>query len=344
MTDIQLQDKIIAQALELQRLSAGDEAEALKIMAELEKELRALLATSELSGAKQREIEALIKQADEIISAHYDDVAKVVDTHSLIVVVSEKTVDALKGVLPAVMPSAARLASLAKDVLIDGAPSAAWWARQSEDTAFKFAQQVREGLLLGETQEQIVSRITGRGTEPGIMDMARKNVRTLVHASVMTASNRARLETYQKNMAPGDTLFWLSTLDTRTCKQCMALDGAQWDRDGNPVKGTKVDWNGGPPAHMGCRCTLSMRPGLSVLRELLGDDEIDAALGGTRASMDGPTTALTMQDWLKRQSPELVEEMLGKGRAELFLKGRITVKDLVSGTGRELSLAELRAR
>lgn len=346
MTQLDLQDQIIKHALELQRLSAHDEAEALRIMAELEDELKRLLAVGNLSNARKREIEDLIKQADEIIASHYGDVAKVVDTRGLIAVVSQRTVDALKGVLSSiVMPTAERIASLAKEVLIDGAPASAWWARQSEDTAFKFAREVREGVLLGEAQERIVSRIVGRGDEPGILDTARRNVRTLVHSSVMTAANRARLETYRKNMAGGDTLYWLATLDGHVCPVCMALDGSQWDRDGNPVKGNKIAWNGGPPAHFGCRCTLSLRPGASKLRELVGDDAIDAVLNAPgRASKDGPTSATSMQEFLKRQSPEFIEEMLGKGRAELFLEGKITVKDLVSGTGRELSLAELRAR
>ncbi len=346
MTQLELQDAIIKHALDLQRLSANEEAEALAIIREMEDELRRLLATASLTDAKKREVEAIIKEAEAIIAKHYDDVAGAADIRGITVVVAEKTVDVLRDILPAVaMPSAERLASLSRDILIDGAPASAWWARQSEDTAFKFAREVREGVLLGEAQERIVSRIIGRGDEPGILDTARRNVRTLVHSSVMTAANRARLETYRKNMASGDTLYWLATLDGHVCPVCMALDGSQWDRDGNPVKGNKIAWNGGPPAHFGCRCTLSLRPGASKLRELVGDDAIDAVLNAPgRASKGGPTSATSMQEFLKRQSPEFIEEMLGKGRAELFLEGRITVKDLVSGTGRELSLAELRAR
>ena len=49
----------------------------------------------------------------------------------------------------------------------------------------------------------------------------------------------------------------------------------------------------------------------------------------------------TFNEFLKRQSPEFIERVLGKRRAELFLAGKLTVRDLISGTGRELSLAEL---
>lgn len=347
MTNLELQDQILKHALDLQRLSAHDEAQALQIIRDMENELKQLLATAEFAPGKQREIQALIKQAEDIIKAHYDDVAGVVDLKGIAVVVAEKTVDVLQDVLPSVaMPSAERLASLAKEVLIEGSPAKAWWAKQSEDTAFKFAAQVREGMLLDETQEQIVARVVGRGDEVGILDAARRNVRSLVHSSVMTAANNARLATFRKNMAPGDTLCWLSTLDTRTCGQCMALDGAQWDADGEPVNGNTIEWNGGAPAHFGCRCTLSLRPGLSALAALVGQDEVDAVMNsGGRASSKGPTGDDTsMAGFLSRLSQAEQDEMLGVGRAKLWRGGVITLRDLVSGTGRELSLSELRAR
>lgn len=345
MTETDLHDAILKHALELQRLSAHEEAEALAIIREMEDELKRLLATASLTDAKKREVEAIIKEAEAIIAKHYDDVASAADIRGITVVVAEKTVDILRDILPAVsMPSAERLASLSRDVLIDGAPSSAWWARQSEDTVFRFARQVREGVLLGETQEQIVGRIVGRDDDPGILDSSRRNVRSLVHSSVMTAANFARLETYRKNMKDGDTLFWMATLDGRVCAQCIALDGAQWDRDGNPVKGNDIAWNGGPPAHFGCRCTLSMRPGLSALAALVPEAE-DLLNAGGRASSLGPTGPDTsMQGFLSRLSVAEQDEMLGKGRAKLWRDGKITLRDLVSGTGRELSLAELRAR
>lgn len=347
MSEQELTDAILRNALELQRLSAHEEAAALEIIAELEAELKQLLATVDLAAARKREVEALIKQAREAIDARYAVVAGQVDMQGIIAVVAEKTVAAIEPIIAqAAMPSAARIASLATNVLIDGAPSAAWWAKQAEDTAFRFAQQVREGVLLSETMEQITARIVGRGDEPGILDTARRNVRALVHSSVMTASNYARLETFRKNMAEGDTLRWLSTLDTRTCAQCMALDGVEWDRDGEPVNGNTILWNGGPPAHWSCRCTISLKPSLKGLRALVGDEAIDKVMNsGGRASSKGPTGPDTsMAGFLSRLSKEEQDEMLGPGRADLWRAGKITLRDLVSGTGRELTLDQIRAR
>jgi hypothetical protein len=90
-----------------------------------------------------------------------------------------------------------------------------------------------------------------------------------------------------------------------------------------------------PPIHFGDRCILSPIP-KNTLGIDLGED--------TRASAQGPITGDTSFDaFLKRMTPEQIELQFGKGRAELLRSGRITVKDLVSGTGRELTLDELRA-
>lgn len=339
MSEIELQDAILRHALELQRLSAFEQAEAEAILRELEAELRQLLATN-LNDRTKREIEALVKQAEKAINARYATVAGTLDTHGLVVLVSERTVEAMQalGVVRAVTPEV--LASLADKVLIEGAPTAAWWDRQAEETTFKFAAQVRQGVINGEANERIVARIVGRAAEPGIMDIARRNARALVHSSVMAAANDARLATFRKNARLIAGVRWLATLDGHTCKRCAALDGQAWGLDGNRLKGTTVDFQS-PPIHWNDRCVLSPVP--KSFRDL-GINADEPAIG-ERASSNGPVHgATTFNDFLKRQSPEFVERVLGKERAALFLAGKITVRDLVSGTGRELSLDELRTK
>jgi hypothetical protein len=129
MSEIELRDAILRHALQLQRLSAGNEAQADAILRDLERELKALLNSQTLSEADKRTIQRLISEADDIIKPAYAKVAATTDTHALAVVVAEHTVQALEDVLPATftMPTVERLASLTKDVLIDGAPSSAWW-------------------------------------------------------------------------------------------------------------------------------------------------------------------------------------------------------------------------
>lgn len=333
MSEIELMDAILRHSLELQRLSAHESAEAEAILRELERELRTLLNSRTLNEATKREIAELVKQAATAIDARYATVAGTLDTHGLVVLVSERTVEAMQAMGAVKNVTAETLASLAKNVLIDGAPSADWWDRQAENTAFKFAAQVRQGVINGETNERIVQRIVGKGGEPGIMDVARRNARALVHSSVMTAANDARLATFRKNARFIKGVRWIATLDGHVCPRCAAMDGQAWALDGQKLTGTKVEFQA-PPIHWNDRCVLSPIP----------KSEADTGPTiGARASSEGPVAAnTTFQQFLKRQSPAFIDKVLGKQRAALFEAGKITVRDLVSATGRELTLDELR--
>lgn len=327
VSEIELQDAILRQSLQLLRLSAGHQAEAEAILTKLTRDLQTLLQSRDLSAATKAELKALIAEADAIIHPGYAAAAQSLDTHALALIVAEKTVSMVEGSIPV---TAQRLASLTKDVLIDGAPSSAWWAKQGEDTAFKFAAQVRQGVINGETQARIVQRVVGKRGEPGIMDVARRNARSLVHSSVMNAASFARFETFKANPDLFIGVQILATLDTHTCLRCAVLDGQAWDFEGGKLPGTTVDFQL-PSIHWGCRCVASpvrrsqggMNRRASSLGQLSGDTSFDAFLG--------------------RMTPDQVETFLGTKRADLYRAGKITLKDLVSGTGRPLTLDELHA-
>lgn len=340
MTEQDLQDQILRHSLQILRLSAHEANQVDKILVEMARELRALIQTANLSDATKRDVEALIRAAEAEITVGYRRANASTDTYEIAVVVAEKAQAIIEDVIPAEvrMPSDATIMALTKDVLVDGSPASAWWAKQGDDLAFRFAAQVRQGVANNETQEQIVARVVGRNGIPGILDTARRSARALVHSSVMTAANQARLATFRKNGRLIAGVRWLATLDGHTCARCAALDGQAWNLDGERLKGTKVEFMA-PPIHFGDRCVLSPIPktfadiGLDV-------PEPDA---GQRASSMGPVHGkTTFQDFLERQSDVFINATLGKGRAELFRKGKITVRDLVSGTGRELTLGELR--
>lgn len=341
---IPLEDAILRLALELQGLSAHEEARAELILRELEGDLRQLVASRTLTGSNKRDIDAIIKAAEEAIHARYGAAAGIVDMHGLVLMVADRTVDAMAAAYPAInamRPSAERLASLAKNVLIEGAPTKAWWAKQDEDTAFRFAQAVRQGVVNGETNERIVARVAGKN---GVLDLSRRHARTLVHSSIMSAANMARWETFKGSFAdtsPG--VKWLATLDSHTCPTCGALDGQAWDWDMKPIRGSKMLFTM-PPRHANCRCILSPLP--PSFDDIFGASGLDEMFGniGARASSEGPQkSGTTFSDFLKRQSPDFVERVLGKRRADLYLAGKLNLSDLVTKTGRPLTLDELKA-
>lgn len=340
MTETELVDAILRNALELQALANHDEARVDAELRALADDLKLLIRRADISQAAKREIQAIIKQANEAIAGRYIDAAGVVDMSGVIELVADRTLAAIAQAAPATL-SAARLASLAKEVLIDGAPSAAWWSKQADDLQFRFAGIVRRGVINGETNEQIVARVAGRG---GIMETARRNARALVHTSIMTAANRARLESYKQ--AFGDNargVRWLATLDSHTCMTCAALDGSEWDFDGKPLNGTRMQFQA-PPAHWNCRCVAS--PLIKgTLDEIFGIKGLDDRLNtpSQRASSQGPVPNMDFDAFLKRQSPEFIEDVLGTRRAELYQRGKLTLTELVTKSGRQKTLAELRA-
>ena len=71
---------------------------------------------------------------------------------------------------------------------------------------------------------------------------------------------------------------------------------------------------------------------------------IDDFTPSTRASMDGQVpAATTFEQFLSGKSEAWQDTYLGKGKAKLWRDGKITLSDMVSGTGRELTLDELAA-
>jgi hypothetical protein len=104
--------------------------------------------------------------------------------------------------------------------------------------------------------------------------------------------------------------------------------------------GTKLPFNGGPPRHWGCRSVLTPIP--KTFRDI-GLDIDEPGDVGQRASSLGPVAGnMTFEQFLNRQPPAFADKVLGKGRAALWRAGKITLRDLVSGTGRPLTLEELR--
>ena len=225
--------------------------------------------------------------------------------------------------------------------MIHGAPSALWWERQAGDTAFRFANAVRQGIAQAETTAQIVSRIAGTKNVPGVLDISRTSATRLVQASVATVSAEARLATFEQNKDVMNGIEQVSTLDGHTTEICIAYSGAQWDMNYEPMAGTTLPYNGGVPRHWGCRSV--MVPVTKTFKEM-GID-LPEFKPTTRASTNGPVNAnLSFKEWLDGRTVEQQDEQLGKGRAALYRKGVITLQQLLDQSGNSLSLAQLIAK
>lgn len=349
--DLLVAEAFITHQLDLLRLGAYTQAQALELLDELGRNLEDLLKSPLITPWNRQRLNRLLAQAGTVIDEYYTDIAAQVDT-TLAGVARAQAGAAVSAMQPlsevglavslsANLPPQTFLKKLLSNTMIHGARSATWWRRQARDTQLRFANEVRQGLLRGETNSQIVARVAGSPQKPGVMQVSRAQARTLIHASVQQVANEARLETF-KNM--GDVVTGvrqLSTLDSRTTDICIAYSGAEWNLQGKPIGRTKLPFNGGPPRHWNCRSVLV--PITKSFRDLGVERPEVGRLAPRYASVDGPTD-LTMREWLKTRTKEQLDQQLGKGRAALFRRGAITLKDLVDMRGNPMTLKQLEAK
>lgn len=201
-----------------------------------------------------------------------------------------------------------------------------WFSGLSNASAQRISDAVKIGMAEGQTTDQIVRRIRGTraaGYADGLLAITRRDAANIVGTATAHVTSQARANFYAANedILPGEQ--WVSALDSRTCPRCAAMDG----------KTFKVGQGPQTPLHFGpCRCVRVPYFGPTTVK-------------GTRASMFGPVPEDTKYaDWLRRQSPEIQNEVLGVSKAKLFREGGLPLERFVDDTGKTYSLSQLRQR
>ncbi|KQI67039.1 hypothetical protein AN189_17600 [Loktanella sp. 3ANDIMAR09] len=350
-------DLFTRHAIDILRVEAGQQKAIRALLTELEGDLVAQLARIDPTGvpresAKAARLEKLLTQVRDTIRVSYRAASSqfIGELRELADIEADFTAKAINDGLTIDMATAnftrAQIVALVDGVLVQGAPVAEWWSRQAGDTLQRFTDAMRLGIAQGDTSAQLIQRIRGgtRNGEPvtGFMEITRRNADSLVRSATQAAAERARQATYDANADILAATVWTSTLDGRTTLQCAVRDGLRYTVLGHKPIGHDVPWGAGPGSlHWGCRS--SSRPETKSWRELGFD--IDELAPATRASVNGQVAAdLKFEDWLAKRSQAEQDDILGNGRAALWRDGKISFRDLLDGNGRELSLAELRAR
>lgn len=211
-------------------------------------------------------------------------------------------------------PPMAQIRSAAVSRPFQGRLLKEWVKDMDADDARRLRDAIRIGFVEGETTAQIVSRVKDT------MDTSNRHLATIVRTAVNHTANAARSSIARGNEDIIKGVRWVATLDGRTSPICRARDGKVFDLDKGPR----------PPAHPNCRSTITY-----VLKGLPGTT-------GTRASFDGQVPAdLTYGDWLRKQPRSFIEDVMGKERARLFIKGR-PIDKFVDRSGKQYTLDELR--
>lgn len=317
-------DKSIKMQLDLLRHSSNVEAKILLVIEEMRKELIAKLSVGDLTVFGKARINKILADADVTIADYYARAQKMLEpTYASVASISAASTST--GIASAT-PSKSVLKSIVSNVIIEGATTAAWWSKLSSDTSFKFAAAVRQGIAQGETQRQILKRVNDA------VDLSGRNSAALIHTSIMQVMNDANLAVIKDNADVAPTMRHLATLDSHTCLECAPRDGLEWETETEKPIGHDLPFEN-PPLHFGCRCRVNPVT------------ELDKYIEGERASTFGPVDRkVTFEDFLGRQSDEFQDEVLGKGRADLWRDKKLTLRDLVSGRGSPLTLDQLNTK
>jgi hypothetical protein len=333
--DIVLMDRVLTNSINLYRFTASERSKVIALLKRMAIDLRAQIAEREGDTFTKARLRTLLKQSEAVINDYYVAIGQGLNDQleKLAVIEANKTATIYKGTELAVnLPTINTLKSIVSDSLVVGTPTSEWWGRQASGLIFQYSAQLRLGIAAGETNAQIQRRVMP------LLEVSKRNAATLVHDSVMTVANNARMAFFKENEEIYKGYRQISTLDTKTSEICIAYSGAEWDLNLEPLKGAPA-YNGGCPRHPNCRSVIIAIT--KTFRELgLNIDEIPKT---TRASDEGQISASTTFDqFLNRKTIEQQNEMLGKGKAQLWRNGKITLRDLLDQSGRPLTLEELK--
>ena len=216
---------------------------------------------------------------------------------------------------------------------LEGATVKAWNNGLNADQKKRLERELKIGVSLGETTPMLAQRIAH------VLEKNKRDATAIALTGAGAIVSEIRQAFFEANDDVIKCYKYQATLDTRTSALCRAYDGLMWDKDYKPIGHDFPFRKPRVNTHFNCRSTI-----IPVTKswDELGIEGMDGANDRTRSSMNGYVPQdMTFDDWLKTQSPEVIEKTLGKGRAELFMQGKITMRDLITQQGRSVNLEDL---
>jgi len=260
------------------------------------------------------------------------------------------------------LPAGATLRALVANRPFQGRVLKRWSSAQRAADIQRIDEQVRIGLVQGESSDVIARRVVGtsraQGTD-GITQLSRRSAAALTRTATIAYSNAARQEFFTENNTLFTEELYVATLDSRTTPICRSLDGRRFPVGEGPQ----------PPLHFNCRSlrvavigedVVGNRPfnpttQRGLLREFTSTEglgrissranlprgfkgKFDRFARGEARSMIGRVPAkVTYDQFLRRQSTEFQNDTLGVTKARIFRAGA-TLDRFVDRAGNEIPL------
>ena len=182
--------------------------------------------------------------------------------------------------------------------------------------------QIRDSIALGETNDQLISKIRS------LVPLQQRKAATIARTVTNHVAVQARTVSMKENDDVIQGYEWVATLDSRTSLICSARDGVIYrDFDKDPK----------PPAHFNCRSTITMvvNPEYDLGKDITGTRPSKGSSGTKQVS-----AGLTYDSWLRKQSRAFQDQVLGPSRGAMFRDG-MKLDRFIDGRGNTLTLAQL---
>lgn len=330
-----------------------------ELLEKLRQRILEQLANKNITLFQKRKMKALLEQIDAMYDETYTLINNEIDnrTQRLFKVEGNNTAAIMNKAIGVPIISVAWNDAFIKATIDDsdifGLTNKEWFAKvknksqkRIEDlfTSKELVDEIQLGLLEGRTLQNIVKNNIAFVKDKQLTD---SEIEAVTRTIINNVSNTARNQVYKENDDVIEGLEWLSTLDKRTSKICIARDGKKYTVDGKPI-GHSITYDGGPPAHFRCRSTM-----LPVMRPFSEIDEEDvfkkrdveltnSKRKRMRAALDGQVPGNTdYEKWLKSRSKVEAIEVLGEKVYGLWSSGAITLSQLINNKGEELTFSQL---
>lgn len=331
----------------LERLKSGEANQWVSFLQEIDRNLRAKLASNELTDFSRARLETLVREVDRMLAEIYTRYQDQLKEHLIELAEYEAGFEArslnsaikdqsdFEFVAPA--PQHVQAAVLSHPLSIRGADGGKLLEPFIKDWTTverrRVSNAIRQGFFEGQTTSELLKTIRGTRANKfndGILAVNDRHVRTMVRTAMQHVASVARQETLSANSDLVESYDWIATLDSRTTQQCRSLDKQNFKMGQGPL----------PPLHPGCRSTIAPRLGPEF-------DFLDE--GATRSSVGGYVDAdQTYYQWLKRQPKKFQDDALGPSRAKLFRDGGLSEKEFarlnLNRNFQPLTLEEMRKK